>query len=100
MQDLQKLVADFNKKHGFDVSLSARLLDLCSETGEVAKLGFKSETTTPPDTAKWNEELGDALFSLLCLFNHHQLDASEALKTVLAKYESRIQSKGSAESGS
>ena len=45
------------------------------------------------------EEAGDCLFSLLALMNELQINAEEALQSVLGKYEQRFYAKGSIDSG-
>ena len=78
-----------------------RLLDLCSEVGELAKDANVSTEygTSPDDFTVEADEVGDVLFSLLAFADAADVDAGEALDAALAKYESRIGETGDAGSG-
>lgn len=97
--EFQNAVKTFKQKHKLEVSTDAAILDLCSEVGEVAKLAFSETVGKSVENSKWEEELGDALFSVLSVMNTKNIDASKALHAVLAKYEKRFQDKGSIDSG-
>ena len=75
----------------------ARMLDLSSEVGELAKEVLKSTAygTKPfTPTASLEEELGDCLFSLLCLSQCLGLEGEAALGKALEKYEKRFAERG------
>lgn len=97
MNDTQTLVRDFCLKHKLGSSKNARLLDLVSETGELAKEFLKITSYGLKEDFVKNDcitvEFGDVLFSLLALANSLNIDAGNALDLALAKYEKRIQDK-------
>ena len=98
----QKTVAEFVLKHKLETSMEARLIDLFSEIGELAKETLKGSDygKTPfTQTAAWEEELADAFFSLVCLANSTGVNLETALEEVLAKYEARLKESGDAGSG-
>ena len=104
-QDLpafQQAVARFVMAHGLEASPQARLLDLVSEAGEVAKellkgTNYGREAFRPG--AAWAGELGDLFFALACLANATGVDLEAALEDALAKYEARLAQRGDAGSG-
>lgn len=70
MDEQQQRVKDWMARYGLGTDPQARMLDLSSEVGELAKEVLKSTAygTRPfTPTASLEEELGDCLFSLLCL---------------------------------
>lgn len=99
--DEQRQVAQFLDRHDLHAPPAYRLLDLCSELGEVAK--DLNESTdygeTPSDVEVAEDELGDTLFALLALAEELDVDAGEALDTALAKYESRLETAEDPSSG-
>jgi NTP pyrophosphatase (non-canonical NTP hydrolase) len=99
MHELQKHVLDFVKKYNLECSIQIRLLDLVSEMGELSKEVLKStnygqEVFEP--TENFKEELGDTLFSIICIANMANCNLNDYLMNVLAKYEQRIKEKGDA----
>ncbi|MFP4345243.1 MAG: MazG nucleotide pyrophosphohydrolase domain-containing protein [Anaerolineales bacterium] len=98
----QRSVAAFVAAHALEVPVSARLLDLVSEVGELAKEALKgSEYGCGPFTGTegWAAELGDALFSLACVANSTDVNLNAALEAMLAKYEIRLATRGDAGNG-
>jgi NTP pyrophosphatase (non-canonical NTP hydrolase) len=102
VDELQRSVRGFVEAHGLEASAEVRLLDLLSEVGELAKealkvseYGHRAFTPTPD----WQDELGDALFSLFCLANETGVDVEQALHGALQKYERRLAAGGDAGSG-
>jgi len=102
---MQKQVAEFVRQHVLDSDVVHRVLDLVSEVGELSK-----EVLKATDYGKqafqlgvvdghWQEELGDVLFSLICVANATDVDLEQSLASVLEKYRNRIQSKYDAGSG-
>jgi NTP pyrophosphatase (non-canonical NTP hydrolase) len=65
---LQRAVAGFVEEAGIEAPVEARLLDLVSEVGE----------------------LGDVLFSLVCIANTTGVDLGAALDGALGKYRERL----------
>jgi len=75
---------------------------LVSEAGELAKEILKStEYGKKPfrPTGAWNDELGDVIFSLICLANRTNVDLETAVIQALKKYQHRVESKGDVGSG-
>lgn len=99
--DRQERVAAFVERHDMDGDPAYRLLDLCSEVGELAKDANEStDYGADPEAIAVNEdEVGDVLFSLLAFADSMGVDAGDALETAMAKYESRIDETGVASSG-
>ena len=100
---LQQTVAKFVTEHGIEAPIHVRLLDLSSEIGELSKEYLKStdygrEPFEEP-TDGWQDELGDGLFSLICLANSTGVNLEAALKGALDKYEERLRRAGDAGSG-
>lgn len=103
MRKEQEAVAEFVRVHGLETDACVRFLDLVSELGELSKELLKaSDYGKRPlaATEAMKDELGDCVFSLLCLCGVLELDAEEALDGALAKYERRIARHGEAGSGS
>ena len=96
---MQNKVREFNKKAGdfaSPLSLQARILDIQSELGELAKeclnctcYGTKEFKLT--DDLKM--EYGDVLYSLLSLASELNISANECLQMALKKYQTRIDKK-------
>lgn len=79
-----------------------RLLDTVSELGELSKELLKSSHyggTPCLRTDSMFDEMGDCLFALLCLCNCLNIDAQDALKQSLNKYEARFSSSNDVSSG-
>jgi NTP pyrophosphatase (non-canonical NTP hydrolase) len=93
MYAAQQAVAEFVQRHSLETDVEHRLLDLVSEVGELAKEVLKGTqygripATLAPN---WQTELGDVLFSLLCLGNTTNVDLENALREALEKYEQRL----------
>jgi len=95
----QHQVKSFCERHGLKAPTAARLLDLCAELGELAKEWLKSsaygrQAEAAPDPERWQAELGDTLFALLCLANESGVDAEQALELALGRYQRRIETAG------
>ena len=96
--DEQDRVSAFLDANDLHAPPAHRVLDLVSETGELAKnvnvaTGYGDH---PEKATVEKDELGDALFCLLALADELDIDASDALDTALEKYEGRIADSGSA----
>lgn len=102
---MQKLVQKFNEEkmcHKEKMTVEARMLDITSESGELAKEVLKSTNYVTKEfvvTEDFEMELGDVLYSLLSLAIETNVDAESCLKKVLKKYESRITNAGNMGSG-
>ncbi|WP_204400139.1 MazG nucleotide pyrophosphohydrolase domain-containing protein [Alkaliphilus hydrothermalis] len=75
-----------------------RVLDLVSEVGEISKEVLKATSYGKKPLElhkdKFSEEMGDALFSLICVANNSDIDLADCLLRVLEKYQTRIDEKG------
>ena len=95
---MQYAVREFNEQrikkfHQKEMPISARLLDLQSEVGELSKEVLKStKYGVEPFVMSENFEMefGDVLYTLLSLANETNLNAEIALGKVIKKYESRL----------
>lgn len=94
----QDRVATFLDENDMRAPPAYRLLDLQAEVGELAADAAKTSGygDAPDDLAVKEDELGDALFSLLALAEELDVDAGAALETSFAKYEDRIDASGDA----
>ena len=102
MRDAQQQAADFVREHGLSLSAQGRFIDLVSEIGELGKeilkaTGYETEPFT--NHKEITQEMGDCLFSILCLCSCLGLDAQDALELALQKYEERFVEKGHVGSG-
>lgn len=96
----QRRVAAFAAEQGYDGDPAYRLLDLAAEVGELAADATKSTGwgDDPEALAVSEDEVGDALFSLLLLAETLDVDAGDALDAALSKYRQRIEDTGDASS--
>ena len=101
--EFQRTVANFVVERGIEAPVQARLLDLSSEIGELAKEYLKSTNYDHEPFEKpadgWSDELGDVLFSLICLANSTDVNLTAALQRALKKYEDRLRRGDDAGSG-
>ena len=98
MKTLQKRVSQFVEKNGLEADVAHRLLDALSELGEVAKevlKGSRYGSKRFVRTEDFEEELGDLLFSLICIANSTGVDLEAAVVAALKKYELRVAAAGS-----
>ncbi len=101
MTPLQSKVRSFVHDNQLSTSVETRLLDAVSELGELAKEALRSSKygkqpfTSSPAFA---DELGDVLFSLICVANEASVDVTQAIESALARYEGRIRASGTASS--
>jgi NTP pyrophosphatase (non-canonical NTP hydrolase) len=98
----QERVASFVDMHALRAGAEARLLDLVSEVGEVAKEALKATRYGEEPFAVsegWEGELADVFFSLICLANATNVDLDRALEGALEKYGQRLAGRGDAGSG-
>lgn len=99
---VQQIVSDFVVSRQLQTDVEARLLDLVSEVGELAKENLKATSYGRQlfaSTSNWSAELGDAFFSLICLANATNVDLNDALNITLKKYQHRFALNGDVGSG-
>lgn len=97
MKDLQADVALFLQHHGLKHDAASHVLDLVSEVGEIAKLVLQATDygEVPADLdGDFAGEIGDAVYSLLALATVLNVEAEDALRAALEKYERRIDATG------
>ncbi|TAK14654.1 MAG: nucleotide pyrophosphohydrolase [Anaerolineae bacterium] len=102
LPDYQTKVAYFVSAYNLNAPPAARLLDLLSELGEVAKETLKASDYGKAQfqpTQQWVDELGDAFFSLLDLANQTGVNLETTLEATLSKYAARMEARGDAGSG-
>lgn len=102
MTEAQRRVGEFVREHDLEAPVQARLLDLASEVGELSKEVLEGTGYGRRDFRNaegWEGELGDALFSLLCLANSTGVDLDDALTRTLEKYRERLVREDDAGSG-
>ena len=95
---MQKTVNAFIHKYNLQADEHTRYIDLISEIGELGKeiLSSTNYGKKPySQTTATTEELGDCIFSLFALCCEMNVDAEEALRRAIAKYEARYEQKGS-----
>ena len=98
MEKLQKLVSEIVRKYDLEVSPELRYIDLESELGEVGKellIGNDYGKREFTNTDNLESELGDTLFSLICLANTVDINLENALINAIKKYERRFNKSGS-----
>jgi len=99
MRDLeyQRKVAEFVEAHRLEISVPSRVLDLVAEVGELAKevlINTEYGRTPFQHSERWQEELGDVFFALVCLANSTDVHLEEALEQTLSRYRERIAERG------
>jgi NTP pyrophosphatase (non-canonical NTP hydrolase) len=97
--DWQQRVAAFARRYDLLHDPATHVLDLISEVGEVAKevlLATDYGKRAPLFRRELVNELGDAFYSLLVLAETCGVDAGDALKVALEKYERRLAEHGEA----
>ena len=97
MKNSQEKVRNFLEKNELEGTTAFRILDLVSEVGEIASDATKTADygLSENELEVKDDELGDALFSLLAVASDLDIDAEEALEKSLEKYRERIETSGS-----
>ena len=101
---MQSKVEEFNKKNrgSEPLEVAARLMDIQSEMGELAKEFLKATDYGSKDfvlTHDFELELGDVLYSIYSLACELGINSDEAVQKVLDKYQKRIDEKANMGSG-
>ncbi len=89
----QEEVAVFMRRYQLDHDPTTHVLDLASEVGELAKeLLLTTDYGRKPFQLErgFEDEFGDILYSLLALAEVCGVDAGEALRSALEKYDGRL----------
>lgn len=96
------MVNEFTSSKNMNSSASIRIIDLASEVGELSKEVLKGTNYGSKNfkiTEEWKGEIGDVLFSLICIANQTDTNLEDSLNYVLDKYEKRFTNKGDLGSG-
>lgn len=102
MKEVQEKVRELVKKFNLEASNEIRCIDLVSEVGELGKEILKGNDYGKKEffkTENLESEIGDTLFSLVCLANNMDIDLGNALNGVIKKYNNRFSEKGNIGSG-
>lgn len=99
---MQKIVKEFNeyvkiKAHRKQMPVSARMLDIESEVGELSKEVLKNTSYGTKDfvvTEDFKLELGDVLYSVLSMAEEVGVDSKNCLEMVIKKYKARVDGTG------
>ena len=94
---MQKIVEEMIKKYNLESSIEIKFIDLISETGELGKEILKGNDYGKKEFVKTDNlelEVGDVLFSLICIANELNIDLTVAFDKVMEKYNSRFLEKG------
>ncbi|SDL06123.1 MazG nucleotide pyrophosphohydrolase domain-containing protein [Natronincola ferrireducens] len=94
---LQKIVNGFTQEKGMNTKIEIRMIDIASEVGELSKEVLKGTNYGEKEfapTQGWEEELGDVLFSLICIANETNTNLEDSLMTVLDKHEKPLAARG------
>ena len=95
LKQLQHDVDEFIQEFGGYWSPLSMLASIMEELGEISREINALEKFKPrkdpniDPRGKLPEEIGDCLFSLICLANSYQIDLDSALKSVVEKYRKR-----------
>lgn len=102
LPNYQSQIAMFVQTFELETGVEARILDLVSEIGELAKEVLKGSdygASEYTQTSKWEDELADIFFSLICLANSTNINLEDALEKSITKYQQRLNETGEPGSG-
>ena len=102
MQNKVKEFNDLKSCHKTPMPVYARLLDIQSEMGELAKEYLKSSKYGTNDfsvTEDFKEEFGDVFYAILSLANELEINVEECVDVSLNKMKVRMEKKGTLGSG-
>ena len=97
LKSMQEQVLQMTNKYNLEITPELRYIDLTSEVGELGKeilLSTEYGKYQFNATDNLELELGDTLYSLICIANSLNIDLSNSLIKVLQKYEKRFSEKG------
>ena len=102
MQNKVKVFNGNQTCHMEPMPVYARILDIESEVGELAKEYLKNSNYGTQEfvlTNSFKEEFGDVLYSMLSLADELNINSEECLDMVLAKLKMRMEKSNSMGSG-
>lgn len=102
MVDLEAKIDQFIREHELETTVENRLLDLLSETGELAVVwqGTSYGKELFKVSEAWRDEFGDVLFAVFTLTQQTDTRVEDTLLGTLEKYERRLAASGNAGSES
>ena len=93
MEQMQHIVDDWIVNNGGYWSPLAMLASVTEELGEIAReINHLENIKIKKENEKKNalkEELGDILFSIICIANHYNIDLGYAFNHTIKKYTER-----------
>ena len=95
-------IREFNAEYDLETAPEIRLLDLESETGELAKELLKANEYGEREvevTPELKDEFGAVYYSLLSLASELEIAPEKALESSIEKYRERFENEGSVGSG-
>ena len=96
--NMQEQVKEMVQKYNLEINPELRYIDLTSEVGELGKELLKATQYGKEEfniTDNTESEIGDVLFSTICIANSLNINIEQALNGVIKKYEDRFNNKGS-----
>ncbi|MFX1377203.1 MAG: nucleotide pyrophosphohydrolase [Promethearchaeota archaeon] len=91
--EIQNLIDHWVREHGGYWSPLSMICAFMEELGELAREINSLEGYKPKKINRLNsnleEELGDLLFSLVCIANHYKVDLGKELEKIMDKYSER-----------
>ena len=93
LNELQQIIKKFVEDRNIGTSTENRMLDLLSESGELAKEVLKSSDYGKQpfeSNDAFRNEFGHVLFSLVCLANQTDLNLEEVINESLIKFDKRF----------
>ena len=97
MNEIQEKVNEMIKRYNLESTNEIRFIDLASEVGELGKEILKGNDYGKKVFCKTDNvesEIGDVLFSLICIANGMNISLGKAIEKVLKKYENRFLNNG------
>ncbi|MFB6199523.1 MAG: MazG nucleotide pyrophosphohydrolase domain-containing protein [Candidatus Nanohaloarchaea archaeon] len=96
MKQQQERVKEYMEENNLRGTTAFRIMDFMAEAGEIVQDAVKSADygVNEEDLEVKEDEIGDALFSLLAVCNDLEIDAEEAFQKAIQKYEKRIEETG------
>ena len=89
-EDVDDWIRKFEEGYWSSLSILGRLIE---ELGEISRIlnALEGEKKPKRENVEENlqEEIGDLLFTLICLANKHDVDLQKALEMVMNKYADR-----------
>ncbi len=90
-EDVDHWINQFEEGYWPPLSMLASIME---EVGEIAREinsleEFKKKKNDQDEIQRISEELGDLLFSIICVSNYYKIDLEQAISNVMQKYTLR-----------